>query len=56
MEDLLWAVIREDEGGNRYRVGRYGTREEAERVARRFDDGADDRRYVVERVDQRRAS
>jgi len=30
--DLGWVLIRQDEGGNRYRVGRYATRAEAERV------------------------
>ncbi|MCX4856615.1 SPOR domain-containing protein [Streptomyces canus] len=30
---LPWLVIRQDEQGNRYRVGRYATRAEAERVA-----------------------
>jgi len=33
---LPWLVIRQDEGGNRYRVGRYATRAEAERVADRL--------------------
>jgi hypothetical protein len=28
-----WVLIRQDEGGHRYRVGRYATRAEAERVA-----------------------
>ncbi|BBA99844.1 hypothetical protein RVR_6642 [Actinacidiphila reveromycinica] len=28
-----WVLIRQDEGGNRYRVGRFATRAEAERVA-----------------------
>jgi hypothetical protein len=31
--ELGWVLIRQDEGGNRYRVGRYATRAEAERVA-----------------------
>ncbi|WP_051951405.1 hypothetical protein [Actinacidiphila yeochonensis] len=30
--ELGWVLIRQDEGGNRYRVGRYATRAEAERV------------------------
>ncbi|MBZ4318511.1 SPOR domain-containing protein [Streptomyces huiliensis] len=56
---LPWLVIRQDDNGNRYRVGRYATRTEAERVADRLDenlDGARDKRghhkqlYIVERV------
>ncbi|MCK7627588.1 SPOR domain-containing protein [Streptomyces sp. RS10V-4] len=47
---LPWLVIRQDEGGNRYRVGRYATRAEAERVADRLDTRGNQRLYVVERV------
>ncbi|MFF4156561.1 SPOR domain-containing protein [Streptomyces sp. NPDC001678] len=47
---LPWLVIRQDENGNRYRVGRYATRTEAERVADRLDTEGDRRLYVVERV------
>ncbi|MBC2875190.1 MULTISPECIES: SPOR domain-containing protein [Streptomyces] len=62
---LPWLVIRQDDNGNRYRVGRYATRLEAERVADRLDesletpdkatDKAPDKRgrrqlYIVERV------
>ncbi|AJC56193.1 SPOR domain-containing protein [Streptomyces noursei] len=49
---LPWLVIRQDEGGNRYRVGRYATRAEAERVAERLDTRGNQRLYVVERVGQ----
>ncbi|MFD4024890.1 SPOR domain-containing protein [Streptomyces sp. NPDC058576] len=49
---LPWQVIRQDDGGNRYRVGRYATQAEAQKVA----DGLDDRHrhqvYRVERVGQ----
>lgn len=48
---LPWLVIREDDNGNRYRVGRYATRQEAEQVADRLDDRQHQRPYVVERVD-----
>ncbi|KAA6214220.1 SPOR domain-containing protein [Streptomyces albofaciens JCM 4342] len=48
---LPWLVIRQDEGGNRYRVGRYATRAEAEQVADRLDTRSHGRLYVVERVD-----
>ncbi|QHC25628.1 SPOR domain-containing protein [Streptomyces sp. GS7] len=47
---LPWLVIRQDEGGNRYRVGRYATRAEAERVADRLDTRGSRQLYVVERV------
>ncbi|MFF7730943.1 SPOR domain-containing protein [Streptomyces sp. NPDC008001] len=48
---LPWLVIRQDENGNRYRVGRYATRTEAEKVVGRLDGGGDRRRlYIVERM------
>ncbi|WP_078622848.1 SPOR domain-containing protein [Streptomyces prunicolor] len=34
---LPWLVIRQDENGNRYRVGRFATRAEAQRVADSLD-------------------
>ncbi|MFD8548011.1 SPOR domain-containing protein [Streptomyces sp. NPDC059649] len=49
---LPWLVIRQDEGGNRYRVGRYATRAEAERVAERLDTRGNQRLYVVEKVNR----
>ncbi|MGI5470671.1 SPOR domain-containing protein [Streptomyces sp. CA-132043] len=49
---LPWLVIREDDNGNRYRVGRYATRAEAEQVADRLDDRGHQQLYVVERVDR----
>ncbi|GAB7031252.1 SPOR domain-containing protein [Streptomyces sp. NPDC021749] len=49
---LPWLVIRQDEGGNRYRVGRYATRAEAERVAERLDTRGNQRLYVVEKADR----
>jgi hypothetical protein len=59
--DLVWVLIRQDDGGNRYRVGRYATRAEAELIADRLDgrgpdrEGADERRYVIERIAPRMA-
>jgi hypothetical protein len=50
-EMLIWAVIRQDDNGNRYRVGRYATRKEAERVVATLGDGRPGRRYVIERID-----
>ncbi|UQA93304.1 SPOR domain-containing protein [Streptomyces halobius] len=47
---LPWLVIRQDEGGNRYRVGRYATRAEAERVADRLDSHSHQQLYVVEKA------
>lgn len=52
--ELVWVLIRQDEGGNRYRVGRYATRAEAERVARTLAAG-DREVYVIERVSPRAA-
>lgn len=50
--DLVWVLIRQDECGSRYRVGRYATRAEAERVADALDGARRERerRYVIERV------
>ena len=55
--ELVWVLIRQDGGANRYRVGRYATRAEAERVADALgvpaggsSDGVKERRYVIERV------
>ncbi|SHK70681.1 hypothetical protein [Actinacidiphila paucisporea] len=63
--DLVWVLIRQDDGANRYRVGRYATRAEAERIADRLGGcgqdrdqergGAEERRYVIERIAPRLA-
>jgi hypothetical protein len=47
--ELVWVLIRQDDDSNRYRVGRYATKAEAERVADVLDQ---DRRrmYVIERI------
>lgn len=50
---LPWLVIRQDGNGNRYRVGRYATRTEAERVAQRLDTRGSRQLYVVERIGSR---
>lgn len=47
---LPWLVIRQDDNGNRYRVGRYATRTEAQEVADRLDDQGPEQLYVVERT------
>ncbi|MET9223476.1 SPOR domain-containing protein [Streptomyces sp. NPDC088197] len=56
--DLVWLLIRQDESGNRYRVGRYATRAEAERVAATLNGPGlnrdqQQRRYVIERLTPR---
>jgi hypothetical protein len=51
--ELVWVLIRQDGGANRYRVGRYATRAEAERVADALMvpvGAGTERRYVIERV------
>ncbi|CAM5633591.1 SPOR domain-containing protein [Streptomyces avidinii] len=49
---LPWLVIREDDNGNRYRVGRYATRAEAQKVADSLDDRGHKQLYWVERMGQ----
>ncbi|WP_329175091.1 SPOR domain-containing protein [Streptomyces sp. NBC_01477] len=41
--DLVWVLIRQDDAANRYRVGRYATRAEAERIADQLDSRDRDR-------------
>ncbi|MFE6779795.1 SPOR domain-containing protein [Streptomyces sp. NPDC057702] len=47
---LPWLVVRQDDNGNRYRVGRYATRTEAEQVADRLHARGTSQLYVVERT------
>ncbi|MGX2994755.1 SPOR domain-containing protein [Streptomyces sp. JNUCC 64] len=47
---LPWLVIREDDNGNRYRVGRYATRAEAQQAADSLDSREQRQLYWVERV------
>lgn len=47
---LPWLVIRQDDNGNRYRVGRYPTRAEAQKVVDSLDDRAHKQLYWVERI------
>ncbi|MGY0018422.1 SPOR domain-containing protein [Streptomyces sp. cg35] len=49
---LPWLVIRQDDNGNRYRVGRYATRAEAQRIADSLDDRGHKQLYWVERLAQ----
>ncbi|WP_149184226.1 SPOR domain-containing protein [Streptomyces sp. TRM49041] len=47
---LLWQVIRQDDNGNHYRVGRYATRDEAQKVADSLDSRGHRQLYWVERI------
>ncbi|WP_030206980.1 hypothetical protein [Streptomyces bikiniensis] len=47
---LPWLVIRQDDNGNRYRVGRYATEGEARKVADSLDDRGHKQLYWVERI------
>ncbi|MEU8529018.1 MULTISPECIES: SPOR domain-containing protein [Streptomyces] len=49
---LPWLVIRQDDNGNRYRVGRYATRDEAQKLADSLDDRGHKQLYWVERIGQ----
>ncbi|MGW0561975.1 SPOR domain-containing protein [Streptomyces sp. NPDC003016] len=49
---LPWLVIRQDDNGNRYRVGRYATRAEAQKIVDSFDGCGHKRLYWVERLGQ----
>ncbi|MCL7375934.1 MULTISPECIES: SPOR domain-containing protein [unclassified Streptomyces] len=49
---LPWLVIREDDNGNRYRVGRYATQDEAQKIVESLDGRGQQRIYWVERVGQ----
>ncbi len=49
---LPWLVIRQDDNGNRYRVGRYATRAEAQKIADSLEDRGHKQLYWVERIGQ----
>ncbi|MEU0397226.1 SPOR domain-containing protein [Streptomyces sp. NPDC006208] len=49
---LPWLVIRQDESGNRYRVGRYATQNEAQQIADALGDRGHEQLYSVEHVGQ----
>ncbi|MDX3708353.1 SPOR domain-containing protein [Streptomyces europaeiscabiei] len=49
---LPWLVIRQDDNGNRYRVGRYATRAEAQKIADGLDSRGHKQLYWVERIGQ----
>ncbi|GAA2782964.1 SPOR domain-containing protein [Streptomyces showdoensis] len=47
---LPWLVIRQDDNGNRYRVGRYATQDEAQKIADSLDARGHKQLYLVERI------
>ncbi|MDN3297969.1 SPOR domain-containing protein [Streptomyces ficellus] len=49
---LPWLVIRQDDNGNHYRVGRYATRDEAQQMADSLDADGHQQLYWVERIGQ----
>ncbi|WP_330173802.1 SPOR domain-containing protein [Streptomyces sp. NBC_01498] len=49
---LPWLVICQDGNGNRYRVGRYATKDEAQKVADGFGARGHGQSYLVERLQQ----
>lgn len=49
---LPWLVIRQDDNGYRYRVGRYATKAEAEKIADSLDDHGRRQLYCVEKLSQ----
>jgi hypothetical protein len=49
---LPWLVIRQDDNGNRYRVGRYATKAEAEKIADSLDEHGHEKLYWVEKLSQ----
>ncbi|MFG3474839.1 SPOR domain-containing protein [Streptomyces sp. NPDC047980] len=49
---LPWLVIRQDDNGNRYRVGRYATQVEAQRIADSLGGRGHKQLYWVEHMGQ----
>lgn len=47
---LPWLVIRQDDNGNRYRVGRYATQDEAQQIVDTLDSRGHKQLYWVERI------
>jgi hypothetical protein len=52
---LPWLVVRRDDNGKSYRVGRYATRAEAQKIADSLDSRGPERLYWVEKVGQSEA-
>ncbi|MFF9346195.1 SPOR domain-containing protein [Streptomyces sp. NPDC014734] len=51
--ELPWLVIRRDDNGKSYRVGRYATRGEAQEIADKLEVHGHEQLYWVERIGQR---
>ncbi|WP_405795117.1 SPOR domain-containing protein [Streptomyces sp. NBC_01506] len=49
---LPWLVIRQDDNGNRYRVGRYATKDEAQKIVDGLGSNGHKQLYWVERLSQ----
>ncbi|MFI5793172.1 hypothetical protein [Streptomyces sp. NPDC051677] len=49
---LPWLVIRQDDNGNRYSVGRYASRAEAQEIADTLDSRGHKQLYWIERIGQ----
>jgi hypothetical protein len=49
---LPWLVIRQDDSGNRYRIGRYASKDEAQKIADNLGGRAHKQLYWVERIGQ----
>ncbi|MEU6677466.1 SPOR domain-containing protein [Streptomyces sp. NPDC046853] len=49
---LPWLVIRQDDNGSRYRVGRYATKAEAEKIANSLDENGHKQLYWVEKLSE----
>ncbi|MGW7412237.1 SPOR domain-containing protein [Streptomyces sp. NPDC054863] len=47
---LPWLVVRQDDNGNRYRVGAYATRAEAEKKADQLDSRGHKQLYLIEQA------
>ncbi|MET9147891.1 MULTISPECIES: SPOR domain-containing protein [unclassified Streptomyces] len=50
---LPWLVVRQDDNGNRYRVGRYATRDEAEETVGSLQSHGHKQLYWVECLEER---
>jgi hypothetical protein len=47
---LPWLVIRQDGNGNRYRVGRFATKAEAQKIADSLDERGHEQLYWIEKL------
>ncbi|MEV0125288.1 SPOR domain-containing protein [Streptomyces sp. NPDC050703] len=47
---LPWLVIRQDDNGNRYRVGMFATKAEAQKIADTLDERGHQQLYWIEKL------